>query len=156
MRCIAVDRDAVDPAPEVPEPWRLDRFDELLQASDVVAVGLPLTKETREMFGAREFALMKRSAIFINVTRGECYDGDALAAAVASGQLGGAGLDVAPEEPLPASHPLWSTPNVVMTPHTAGASQLRLGRNLDRFCRNIERYRAGEALEGAIDKQLGY
>ena len=108
------------------------------------------------MFGAREFALMKPSAIFVNVTRGECYDADALAEAVRTGSIAGAGLDVAPQEPLPAEHPLWSTPNVVMTPHTAGASQLRLGRNLDRFCRNIEHYRAGEPLEGAIDKQLGY
>lgn len=156
MRCIAVDREAVPPTDEVPEVWGLDRLAELLGESDVVNVGLPLTEETRGMFGAPEFAQMKRTAIFVNVTRGEVYDGEALAAAVANGELAGAGLDVAPQEPLPADHPLWSTPNVVMTPHTAGASQLRLGRNLDRFCRNIERYRAGEPLEGAIDKQLGY
>lgn len=156
MHCLAVDRDEVAPTPEVPEVWGLDRLDQLLGTADVVNVGLPLTEETRTMFGAREFALMKPSAIFVNVTRGECYDAEALAEAVASGGIAGAGLDVAPLEPLPAEHPLWKTPNVVMTPHTAGASQLRLGRNLDRFCRNIEHYRAGEPLEGAIDKQLGY
>ncbi len=156
MRCIAVDRDSVESTPEVSDVWVLDRLDELLASADVVNVGLPLTEETRGMFGAREFALMKPSSIFVNVTRGECYDADALAEAVRTGSIGGAGLDVAPQEPLPAEHPLWSTPNVVMTPHTAGASQLRLGRNLDRFCRNIEHYRAGEPLEGAIDKQLGY
>jgi phosphoglycerate dehydrogenase-like enzyme len=92
----------------------------------------------------------------VNVTRGEVVDGLALAEAVRSGQIAGAGLDVAPEEPLPASHPLWTTPNVVMTPHTAGASQLRLGRNLERFLRNIEHLRGGEPLEGQIDKQQGY
>lgn len=156
MRCIAVDRDEVESTPEVSDVWGLDRFDELLGAADVVNVGLPLTEEIRGMFGAREFGLMKPSAIFVNVTRGECYDADALAEAVRTGGIAGAGLDVAPQEPLPAEHPLWSTPNVVMTPHTAGASQLRLGRNRDRFCRNIEHYRAGEPLEGAIDKQLGY
>jgi phosphoglycerate dehydrogenase-like enzyme len=99
---------------------------------------------------------MKPTAILVNVTRGELVDGTALAEAVRTGQIAGAGLDVAPEEPLPASHPLWSTSNVVMTPHTAGASQLRVGRNLERFCRNLERFRAGEPLEGAIDKQKGY
>ena len=99
---------------------------------------------------------MRRGAILLNVTRGEIVDSDALVEAIRSGHLGGAGLDVAHEEPLPASHPLWRTPNVVMTPHTAGASQLRLQRNLDRFCRNIARYRAGEPLEGAIDKAAGF
>jgi phosphoglycerate dehydrogenase-like enzyme len=83
-------------------------------------------------------------------------DGYALAEAVRSGQIAGAGLDVAPEEPLPASHPLWTTPNVVMTPHTAGASQLRVGRNIDRFLRNLEHFRAGRPIEGQIDKHKGY
>ena len=59
-------------------------------------------------------------------------------------------------EPLPADDPLWSLPNVVLTPHTAGASQLRAGRNVDRFIDNLRRYRAGEPLLGLVDKQLGY
>lgn len=156
MRCIAVDCDPVPPTPEVPEVWGSDRFEELLATADVVTSGLPLTPATREMFNARAFAAMKPSAIFVNVTRGEVVDGLALADAVRNGQVAGAGLDVAPVEPLPADHPLWITPNVVMTPHTAGASQLRIGRNLDRFIRNIGHFRAGEALEGLIDKRKGY
>ena len=140
MRCIAVDREPVASTDEVPDVWSLDQFDQLLAESDVVACGLPLTDETLGMFDAGAFAAMKPTAILINV-RGEIY---------------GAGLDVVPEEPLPPQHPLWSTKNVVMTPHTAGASQLRVGRNLDRFCRNLSRFRAGEPLEGAIDKELGY
>jgi len=156
MRCIAVDREPVATTPEVPEVWRLDRLDQLLEQSDVVACGLPLTEDTREFFDAGVFAAMKPTAILINVTRGECVDAEALVAAIEAGQIYGAGLDVAPEEPLPPNHPLWSTKNVVMTPHTAGASQLRVGRNLDRFCRNLARFRAGEPLEGAIDKELGY
>ena len=76
--------------------------------------------------------------------------------ALASGQIRGAALDVAPREPLPGDSPLWSMPNVVMTPHTAGASQFRAARNIDRFVRNLERLRSGEPLEGVIDKQLGY
>ncbi len=156
MRCIAVDREPVAPTAEVPDVWQFDRLDELLAESDVIASGLPLTEETRELFDARAFELMKPTAVFVNVTRGEVYDGLALARAIEDGQIYAAGLDVAPEEPLPADHPLWTTKNVVMTPHTAGASQLRVGRNLDRFCRNLARFRAGEPLEGAIAKDLGY
>ncbi len=156
MTCIAVDSDPVPTTPEVPEVWGTDRFEELLRTSDVVASGLPLTPDTREIFNAHAFEIMKPSAIFVNVTRGEIVDGEALAHAVRTGVIAGAGLDVAPIEPLPADHPLWTTPNVVMTPHTAGASQYRVGRNLDRFCRNIASYRAGEPLEGMIDKQKGF
>ncbi|MDA0351804.1 MAG: D-2-hydroxyacid dehydrogenase [Chloroflexi bacterium] len=156
MHCIAVDRDPVPPTAEVPTVWGSDRLDELLATSDVVASGLPLTEDTRDLFDARAFALMKPTSILVNVTRGEVVDGMALVQAIEDGQIYGAALDVAPQEPLPAAHPLWTTKNVVMTPHTAGASQLRVGRNLDRFCRNLTRFRAGEPLEGAIDKELGY
>jgi phosphoglycerate dehydrogenase-like enzyme len=156
MHCIAVDCEPVSSTPEVPEVWPADRLDDLLRASDVVASGLPLTPATRGIFGDRAFALMKPSAILVNVTRGELVDGDALAHAMRSGAIAGAGLDVAPQEPLPPDHPLWTTPNVVMTPHTAGASQLRVGRNLDRFCRNLAHFRSGEPIDGAIDKEKGY
>ncbi|MDA0271283.1 MAG: D-2-hydroxyacid dehydrogenase [Chloroflexi bacterium] len=156
MRCLAVDSAPVAPSDGVAQVWGTDRLEELLGQSDVVASGLPLTPITDRMFNDDLIAKMKRGAIFVNVTRGEIVDSDALVRAVRSGHLGGAGLDVAHEEPLPASHALWTTPNVVMTPHTAGASQLRLQRNLDRFCRNIAHYQAGEPLEGLIDKQAGF
>lgn len=156
MECIAVDDHDVEASPEVHEVWGADRFDELLARSHVVASGLPLTPSTHRIFDARAFATMRPGAVFVNVTRGEIVDSDALVAAVRSGHLGGAGLDVAHEEPLPADHALWSTPNIVMTPHTAGASQLRLQRNLDRFCRNVARFRDGEPLEGFIDKAEGF
>jgi phosphoglycerate dehydrogenase-like enzyme len=156
MRCIAVDCDPVPPSEEVPQVWSDDRLDELLRTSDVVTSGLPLTRQTRNLFDARAFALMKPTALFVNVTRGEIFDADALITAIQGGKLAGAGLDVAPMEPLPADHPLWTTPNVIMTPHTAGASQFRISRNLDRFCRNIAHYRAGRPLEGQIDKVRGF
>lgn len=156
MHCIAVDCDPVPPSPEVSEVWGIDRLDELLRTSDVVTSGLPLTRDTRNIFNARTFGLMKPTALFVNVTRGELMDSDALIAAVNSGKIAGAGLDVGPQEPLPSDHPLWRTPNVVMTPHTAGASQFRISRNLDRFCRNIALYRAGKPLEGQINKSRGF
>ena len=156
MKCIAVDCDPVPASDEVPQVWGSDRLDELLGSSDVITSGLPLTPHTRGLFNARAFSLMKSSALYVNVTRGEIMDADALIAAITNGQIAGAGLDVAPHEPLPPDHPLWTTPNVVMTPHTAGASQFRISRNLDRFCRNIAHYRAGEALEGQINKSRGF
>ncbi len=156
MRCEAVDLLDVPGSDEVPKVGGMDEFDALMARVDVVAVGLPLTPETAGLFDARVFALMRRSAILINVTRGGIVDGDALVAALRGGEIAGAGLDVAPAEPLPADHPLWAMPNVVMTPHTAGASQLRAGRNVARFCENLERLRRGQPLLGQIDKHAGF
>ena len=105
---------------------------------------------------ADAFAHMKHGAFLVNVTRGEVMDEVALINACRSGQLRGAALDVAPREPLPADSELWRLPNVVMTPHTAGASQYRASRNIERFIANLQRLGTGAALEGVIDKVLGY
>ena len=156
MHCRAIDRDPVPTSPEVAAVGRSQDFHALLAASDVVAVCVPLTRETHGMFDAGAFASMKPSAILVNVTRGEVMDEAALVDALERGRIGGAALDVAPREPLPADSPLWRMPNVVMTPHTAGASQYRAARNIDRFVANIVRLRRGEPLEGIIDKALGY
>ena len=156
MRCLALDRDALDGGEHVEAVWPMQRFQELLEASDVVAVCCPLTPETHGLFGREAFTHMRRGAYIVNVTRGEIIDADALIEALDSGQVAGAGLDVVPIEPLPVDHPLWSRDDVVMTPHAAGASQLRAPRNIERFCGNLRRLRAGEPLEGLIDKQAGY
>ena len=152
----AVDRDPVPPSPEVEEVLGPDHFDTLLETSDVVAICCPLTPETRGRFNADAFARMQSSAYLVNVTRGEIMVEDDLADALESGSIAGAALDVAPREPLPADSRLWSLPNVVMTPHTAGASQYRAPRNMDRFVGNIRRFLDGERLAGVIDKDLGY
>ena len=156
MRCIALDRDPVPGSPEVDAVLGPDAFDDLLGRSDVLAICCPLTRETRGKFDAGVFAGMKSTAILVNVTRGEVMVEDDLVQALRSGAIRGAALDVAPTEPLSAESSLWELPQVVMTPHTAGASQFRSRRNLDRFIRNLERLRHGEALEGEIDKNLGY
>ena len=156
MSVIALDRDPVPASPEVETVMTPDDFESLLAASDVLAICCPLTPETRGKFDAAAFRRMKSRAILVNVTRGEVMVEDDLVAALAGGEIGGAALDVAPREPLPADSPLWSMPQVAMTPHTAGASQFRAGRNVDRFVRNLERLRQGQPLEGVIDKQLGY
>ena len=156
MTVQALDREAVPGSPEVHTVAGPDSFDHLLATSDALAICCPLTPETRGKFNADTFARMKPGAWLVNVTRGEVMVEEDLVAALESGQLSGAALDVAPREPLPAESRLWRLPNVAMTPHTAGASQFRAGRNMDRFVRNLANFVAGAPLEGVIDKALGY
>ena len=156
MSVLAVDALSVPASDGAAEVWTLDRLNELLAQSDVVAIGAPLTPETKDLINADALANMRTGALIMNVTTGEIIDGGALVRALESGQCGGAALDVAPEEPLPADHPLWGFDNVVMTPHTAGASQLRGPRNIARFCANLRLAQSGKALEGVVDKQAGF
>ena len=102
------------------DPFRLSP--ELLASSDLITLHVPLTEENRHMIGAAEIASMKDHAILINTSRGGLVDDKALAEAVASGKLLGAGLDVVEEEPLPAGHPLLTNPNIVVTPHIGGGT----------------------------------
>lgn len=156
MRVIAVDPEDVEQPPYVAELWKTDRFRDLLAASDVVALGCPLTSATRNLFNIEAFQTMRRHAFLINVTRGEIVEEEALVQALREGLIAGAGLDVTPREPLPPDSPLWGMPNVIIGSHTAGASPFRSDRVVDRFCRNLRHWRAGEPLEGLIDKKKGY
>ena len=156
MRIIAVDPQSVEAPPQVEACRGMDGFDALLEESDVVAVCAPLTPETENMFDARAFEKMKDHALLINVTRGKIVEEAALMDALAKGVIGGAGLDVTPEEPLPEDHPLWRMSNVVVTPHTAGGSPVRGDRIVDLFCENLRRLLSGEDLLSVIDKNKGY
>jgi phosphoglycerate dehydrogenase-like enzyme len=156
MRVLAVDIEDVPPEPGVDAIWKADRLAELLAASDVVVIGLPLTKATHHLFTRDLFRLMRPSAILINVTRGAIVYGDDLVKALDEGLLWGAGLDVTDPEPLPAGHPLWRHPRVIVTPHTAGGSPRRAGRVIAVFCENLRRMRAGRPLLALIDKRKGY
>ena len=156
MDVIAVDVEALQRPPGVRELWNMDHFHDLLGASDVVVICCPLTEATRGLLDNQAFAAIKPGSYLINVTRGPIIDGDALVIALRDGKVAGAGLDVTPVEPLPPEHPLWRMPNVVITPHTAGASQMRGHRNVQRFIENLRCYRAGQPLDGLIDKQKGY
>ena len=136
--------------------WGIERFDELLAQSDVVVVSVPLTPATRGMFNRRAFEKMKPGAILVNVGRGEVVDTAALITALREGRLGGAGLDVFEQEPLPDDSPLWGMENVVITPHLAGASTERAERNRETILENIRRFVDGRPLLGAVDKSTGY
>ncbi len=114
--------------------------------SDAVVVAAPLTDDTRGLFDDSMFARMRPGAWFVNVGRGEIVDETALASALSSGHLGGAGLDVFATEPLPADSPLWALPNVVITPHTSGTTDRSRHRSVDQFVENFRRWSCGETL----------
>lgn len=156
MRTIAVDPETVDAPSFVHEVWQMNRFHELLAQSDVVAICAPLTPETHGMFDDAAFQAMQSHALLVNVTRGKIIDGPALLRALNNGSIGGAGLDVTPEEPLPTDSPLWDMPNVIITPHVAGGSPIRLDRTVGLFCDNLERTLVGKPLLSVIDKEKGY
>ncbi|WP_419945123.1 D-2-hydroxyacid dehydrogenase [Candidatus Poriferisodalis sp.] len=156
MTVQAMDLYPVPPGKGVETVGGPESLHDIVATSDVLAVGLPLTDTTRAMFDDEMFALMPDGAVLLNVTRGEIIDGPSLERALAAGRIGGAALDVAPVEPLPPDSPLWGFDNCVMTPHTAGASQHRARRNLERFCRNLVALREGRPLEGVVDKQTGF
>lgn len=156
MRVIAVDPEAVEAPTFVHEVWKMDRFHDLLTESDIVCICAPLTPETESMFNDEAFQKMQAHALLINVTRGKIVDGDALLRALEGGIIGGAGLDVTPVEPLPADSPLWDLPNVIITPHVAGGSPIRMDRTVELFCDNLERFLVGKPLISVIDKRKGY
>lgn len=128
----------------------------MLPECDVVVVTSALTPQTRYLIGKSELASMKKGAILINVARGSVIDEQALAEALISGHLAGAGLDVFENEPLPPNSPLWHMPNVVITPHVGGLSERTRQRVFERFLENLRRFLAGEELLGVVDKEAGY
>jgi phosphoglycerate dehydrogenase-like enzyme len=136
------------------ETWTDDRLGELLGWADAVVVTAPLTDDTRGMFDADAFAAMRRGAWFVNVGRGEIVDEQALIDALAGGQLGGAGLDVFATEPLPAESPLWTLPNVIVTPHASGDTDRSDQRAIDIFFDNLRRHAAGDELNNVTADEL--
>ena len=128
----------------------------ILPEADVVAIAVPLTTETRGMFDRAAFTAMKPGSYLINIARGPIVVTDDLVAALKSGRLAGACLDVTDPEPLPSSSPLWAMPNVVITPHTAGHAEVTVYRRWALLRENLRRFTAGEPLLNVVDKQAGY
>ncbi|HEX9792973.1 MAG TPA: D-2-hydroxyacid dehydrogenase [Planctomycetota bacterium] len=147
---------------ERPPPAYVDRLelagalDGLLPQADVVAIAVPLTAETEGLFGAKQFALMKEGSYLINIARGRVCETDALVAALQSGRLAGACLDVTDPEPLPAGHPLWKAPNLVLTPHVSSFAQATEERTHALQIENLRRFARGLPLLNVVDKQAGY
>lgn len=135
-----------EPYPVTP----LARLDDAVRDADWVVVALPLTPETRGLFDADTIAAMPPGARFVNVGRGELVDEPAMAAALRSGALAGAGLDVFATEPLPPDSELWSLPNVVVTPHCSGVTDHTDRRATEVFVDNLDAYLRGRAMRNEI------
>lgn len=131
-------------------------LDSELPNADYVVVAAPLTGQTDGLFGAPAFKRMKPTAVLINVGRGPIVDEDALLAALDAGQLAGAVLDVFRREPLPAGHPFWENPQVIVSPHMCGDFQGYTSVLVDLFADNFAAWRSGRPLRNVVDKQRGY
>jgi phosphoglycerate dehydrogenase-like enzyme len=152
MRVLAVDPFATGAAEGVDEIWPAARFKELLGASDFVIVAAPHTPQTEQMFRREQFQAMRPSGVLINIGRGAIVNLEDLVAALAAGEIAGAGLDVFEVEPLPDEHPLWKFPNVILTPHVAGQSPRIAARHLGVVVENLRRFAAGEPLLNVVNK----
>ena len=156
MKVVAVDVNPMSDAPYVDEVWSVSRLRDLMEVSDVLAVAAPFTKENHHLLDAAAFAAMKPGGYVIVVSRGGIVDEPALAAALKSGHLAGAGIDVAEKEPLPDDSPFWDLPNVVLTPHLAGSSVQKERRCVEILRDNILHLQRGDPLVNLVDKHAGY
>lgn len=156
MRVIGVDARVTDTPIGDVELHPPDALDQLLPQADWVIMTVPHTPHTQGMMHAARFRLMKPSAVLINVGRGRTVKLDDLHAALRGGEIGGAGLDVYEIEPLPAEHPLWTAPNVILTPHTAADGPYLDERRFEIIADNARRFAKGEPLRNVVDKQVWF
>ena len=133
-----------------------NKLREALSNADYILNVLPLTDETRGLFNASIFASIKTGAYLINTGRGHVIDECALLEALKSGKLSGATLDVFADEPLPSNNPLWTTKNVIITPHTAGDAVNWEDAITELFCDNLRRWTNNEKLQNIVDPSRGY
>jgi phosphoglycerate dehydrogenase-like enzyme len=146
-----------DPQGLIPSRWfGPDRRAEIVALSDFIVVTLPLTPDTRQFLGAREFAAARPTACLINVGRGEVIDQDALIEALKAKRLAAAALDVMVPEPLPRDHVLWDMDQVILTPHSSGPSVRYQDDCCQVFAENLRRFTNGQPLLNTVDARRGY
>ena len=152
MKVIGIDERRPDKPAGVAEMHRAAALDTLLPQADFVILTVPHTPETEGFFNRARFQRMKKSAFFINIGRGMTTKLGDLVAALEAKEIAGAALDVYEIEPLPATHPLWTMPNVLLTPHTAGHGPYLDDRRRDVLVDNAKRFVAGQPLRNVVDK----
>ena len=152
MTVLGVDPRLTAPTQGVAELHRPESLLDVLPRGDFVIVTVPETPETQGMFGSTQFQAMKNSGFFINIGRGATVILDDLVDALRVGEIAGAGLDVFQVEPLPAGHPLWSMPGVLITPHVAGDGPYLDDRRTELFIDNCKRFDEGRELRNVVDK----
>lgn len=133
-----------------------ERLRDVLPTADVVVIAAASTTGTHHLFGAPEFAMMKNSAVLVNIARGDLIDTDALVAALRSGGIAGAGLDVTDPEPLPDGHPLWTAPNILITPHSADTPAMTEPLLAERIRDNVVAFLGDGRFVGVVDPGAGY
>lgn len=159
MRVLGVKRsvEGVNPATlHLDEVYAPEQLPSVLRQAEYLVLITPHTDQTEHMIGATELAQLPHGAILINIGRGAIVDEPALIAALQSGRLGGAALDVFAEEPLPAVSPLWDLPNVLVSPHSGSTSDRENARLTDLFCENLRRFLAGEELLNRLNTETLY
>jgi phosphoglycerate dehydrogenase-like enzyme len=156
MRVLAVDPEPIEKPDFVERLEKPEWIGEMMAQCDVVVSCCPITPKSHRVVSADAIGRMKSDSYFINISRGKVVDEEALIHALQSGRIAGAGLDVTYEEPLPEDSPLWDLPNVILTSHSAGASDQGLPRSVDLFVDNLNRYVKGETLRNVVDKEKGY
>ena len=156
MKVIGVDARRTDRPAGVAELHPSGALDALLPRADFVILTVPHTPATEGFMSRARFQKMKRTAFFINIGRGKTTRLDDLVAALRAGELAGAGLDVFEDEPLPADHPLWTMPGVLITPHTAGFGPYLDERRFEILLDNCRRFTAGQPLRNVVDKSAWF
>ena len=152
MNVLAVDPRVVEAPKGVAELHRPEDLMDVLPRADFVVVTVPETPATQGMFAGEQFRAMKTTAVFINIGRGATVVLDDLVAALQNREIAGAGLDVFQVEPLPAGHPLWTAPGVLITPHVAGVGPFLEDRRAELFIDNCVRFNEGRPLRNVVDK----
>lgn len=145
-----------DPVPGADRTIALADLDEALADADLVVVAAAATPDTRRLIDASRLARLKEGALLVNIARGELVDTDAVVAALDSGRLGGAGLDVTDPEPLPDGHPLWTRPTALITPHQADTDAMTAPLLAARTAANTRAFLTGSPWEGVVDTDAGY
>ena len=156
MRVDGVGRQARETDPTFGRIYAVDDLDDRLAEYDNIIVIVPSTPATYRLFGAQQFARMKRTARFINMARGEVVDEAALIEALQASEIAAAGLDVFEQEPLPQTSPLWEMPNVIVSPHMSGDSAEAEAAMIQCLLDNVNRYIEGKPLNNVVDKALGF
>jgi phosphoglycerate dehydrogenase-like enzyme len=157
MRVTGVRRRSDQPAPEFVEKIvGSERLTEALHGCDVLVLSAPSLPETDRLIRAEQIAMLNSGAVIINVARGSIIDENALVEALQTGRLGGAVLDVFTREPLDPASPLWTLPNVIVSPHSSGVRPDHWGEVIDLFSENLRRFQRGEPLLNLVDAAAGY
>jgi phosphoglycerate dehydrogenase-like enzyme len=153
---ITVVRRSAGQVPGAASTVTTDRLNKVLPNADVVVIAAALTGKTRSLIGADELALMKPTAVLVNVARGELVDPAALVEVLNSGKIFGAALDVTSPEPLPEGHPLWRAHNVLITPHMADTPEMTSPLLVERISQNVTSFVSGKQFTGVVDTEAGY